>query len=128
MILSVSIKMRYCSLIYMSYVPDFRIWSMAIVSIQSCCSLFCPILKRCLTQKDRNPEPVPLLCYHVKYLVISHIRDFVILTDPVNFLTVKVLSTELFFSLCTSFLPIQISRRSQYQSVYAAFQNTKRNL
>ena len=41
--------------------------------IQICCSLLCIILNRCFVIKERNSDLVPLLTYHVKYLVISHI-------------------------------------------------------
>ena len=45
------------------------------ISIQICCSLFCIILNRCFVIKESNPDLVPLLSYHVKYLVISHISQ-----------------------------------------------------
>ena len=39
---------------------------------QICCSLLCIILNSCFVIKERNSDLVPLLSYHVKYLVISH--------------------------------------------------------
>ena len=39
---------------------------------QICCSLLCIILNKCFVIKERNSDLVPLLSYHVKYLVISH--------------------------------------------------------
>ena len=45
------------------------------ISIQICCSLFCIVLNRCFVIKESNPDLVPLLSYHVKYLVISHISQ-----------------------------------------------------
>ena len=52
------------------------------ISIQIYCILFCPTSKRCFVLKGRNQELVPLLSYHVKYLVISHIWQ---LWHPITF-------------------------------------------
>ena len=45
------------------------------ISIQICCNLFCVILNRCFVIKESNPDLVPLLSYHIKYLVMSYISQ-----------------------------------------------------